>query len=390
MESIATKQLLAEIEKWPRRFQATLPAWTGSALVRASALFAFATFLGLLFSTQIYLGMLSHGHDWWRLLVWQASTWWLWALYVPLVLWLARRFPLHRPIRLRRIALHFLAAIGLGSVHCLAVTPIYRWLEPYQPIADAGGFREEYLEFFQGWFHIEIIVYWGILGLVYSWHYYHRHREGKLRASQLEALLAKAELQALKLQLHPHFLFNALNAVSSLVRRQENDDAVKMLGGLGELLRYVLNNADRQLAPLENELSFIGRYLEIERLRFSDRLLVTVDVDPTTLTLQVPSLILQPLVENALEHGVASHSELAHSVVETRRIGDRLSLTVEDDGPGLDTNPPRAGIGLGITRSRLTELYHDDFDLTVEGRDHGGVIARILIPVRPPDLEDPA
>lgn len=387
MQALVSKPLTADVATPPARLQAFLPAWTRSALVRFAALLAFATFLGLLFSTQIYLGMLSHGHDWWRLFVWQASTWWLWALFVPIVLWLARRVPLHRPIRIRRFAFHFVAAIGLGALHCLLITPIFQWLDPYQPVAGAGGFLEEYLDFFEGWFHLEIIVYWGILGLAYSWHYYQRHREGQLRASQLEALLARAELQALKLQLHPHFLFNALNAVSGLVRRRQNDDAVKMISGLGELLRYVLNTADRQWVPLEDELSFIERYLEIERVRFADRLLVTVDVDSTTLGVPVPSLILQPLVENALEHGVARHSEISNVIVATHRLRDRLRLTVRDDGPGLQGKEPEEGIGLENTRARLRELYDEDFDLQLRDGKKAGAVAEILIPTEPPDLE---
>lgn len=387
MEAIATEPLAAELERPVKHVRTVLPAWTASVSVRAGALMAFATFLGLLFSTQIYLGMLSHGHDWWRLFVWQASAWWLWALFVPAVLWLARRFPLHRPLRLRIFGLHFVAATALGALHCLAVTPVFRWLDPYQPVAEAGGFRDVYRDLFEGWFHIEIIVYWGILGLAYAWHYYQRHREGQLRASQLEALLAKAELHALKLQLHPHFLFNALNAVSHLVRRRENEDAVKMLGGLGELLRYVLSTADRQLVPLEDELGFIEHYLEIERIRFADRLLVTLDVDSNTLANPVPSLILQPLVENALEHGVASHSEIANVVVEARVAGDRVSLKVLDDGPGLDSEPPVEGVGLQNTRARLDELYHHDYELSVRNSTAGGTVARILLPRRPPDLE---
>ena len=263
-----------------------------------------------------------------------------------------------------------------------------------------GGlpFLAQYSWLFDSWFHIDLIVYWAIVGLAYARSYYQRYRERELRAAQLEALLAKAELQALKLQLHPHFLFNALHAVAGLVRRGENADAVRMIAGLSDLLRYVLDSADRQLVPLAEELAFLERYLDVQRLRFGDRLSAEIDAAPDTLGLEVPILILQPLVENALEHGLARRAGPGHLRLTARREGDRLALRLRDDGRGLagggaggEGTGDGAGVGLENSRARLRELYGEGSALTLRDAEGGpGAVAELILPARPAAGENAA
>ncbi len=359
-----------------------VPPWVRSAALRAAALAGFCLFLAALFASQIYLGMLTHGHDWWRLFLWQAGGWSLWGLAAPAVLALGRRLRLERGRRVRNVLAHAAIGVVLAIAHLAPVTWLTQAIDPYQPVQSGLAFSAQYRELIPTWFPLNVLVYWGILGAGQAWHYYRRFRERELRASQLEALLARAELQALKLQLHPHFLFNSLNAVAGLVRRGDNPQAVRMLAGLSDLLRYVLDNAERQTVLLGEELEFIRRYLEIQQLRFGDRLASELAVEPTALAVRVPNLVLQPLVENALEHGVAGRGRGRIRLTGELR-GGRLLLAVEDDGAGLDAGGASFGVGLENTRARLEQQYGGDFGLELALGDGGGVVARLDLPAAP-------
>ncbi len=326
--------------------------------------------------------MLTHGHDWWRLFLWQAGGWSLWGLAAPAVLALGRRLRLERGRRVRNVLAHAAIGVVLAIAHLAPVTWLTQAIDPYQPVQSGLAFSAQYRELIPTWFPLNVLVYWGILGAGQAWHYYRRFRERELRASQLEALLARAELQALKLQLHPHFLFNSLNAVAGLVRRGDNPQAVRMLAGLSDLLRYVLDNAERQTVLLGEELEFIRRYLEIQQLRFGDRLASELAVEPTALAVRVPNLVLQPLVENALEHGVAGRGRGRIRLTGELR-GGRLLLAVEDDGAGLDAGGASFGVGLENTRARLEQQYGGDFGLELALGDGGGVVARLDLPAAP-------
>ncbi len=355
-----------------------------TALLRVAVVAALCAFLAALFASQIYLGMLAHGHDWWRLFAWQAGSWSLWGLLAPAVLRLGRGLRLDRGRRLRHAFAHAGIAVGVALAHVVPVTWLTQWVEPYRPVVSGLGFGEQYLELVYSWFPVNVLVYCGILGASYAWHYYHRLQEREVRASQLEARLARAELQALKLQLHPHFLFNALHAVAGLVREGEERAAVKMLTGLGELLRYVIDTAERQLVPLAEELAFVERYLEIQQARFPDRLRVEIDAGPDTIGIEVPSLVLQPLVENALEHGLAGRAGQGKVRIEARRESGRLRVRVEDDGPGPGGGPERQGLGLENTRSRLRELYAESAALVLREGARGGAVAELNLPAESP------
>jgi two-component system LytT family sensor kinase len=343
-------------------------------------LLGFWSLVALLQSSEIYLKMLSHGHSWWHLFLWHWVLWALWAVLTPVVLVLARRYPLERSPRLRHVVLHAGAAVVLSVLHLLPVTAATIALRPYAPIEEPGPFGREYVLLMMGWLHVDFLVYWAILGVAYAYDYRQRLRERDLRTSQLQAQLARAQLAALQLQIHPHFLFNSLNAVAGLIRKQRTEAALSMLAGLGELLRYVLDSAATPFVPLEKELDFAARYLEIQQVRFSDRLESRLDVAPGLLGAPVPTLILQPLVENAIEHGIAREGGGAVEI-QVREEPSRLRLSVRDNGPGLE-DPGRDGLGLANTRARLMEIYGAAADIRLD-EDEGGVTVSLTLPIAP-------
>ena len=345
---------------------------------------------GLLTSAQQHLSSSLSGrpYPWWMSFALQMPIAAAWALATPGILWLGRRFPLPD----RRWPLH--AAVHLAAclsfVFLLDLGAVWYWphLVPLQPGAKPLLARAARL--FVVWIFSDGLLYWTILAVSSAADHYRRFRERELTASQLETQLARADLQGLKMQLHPHFLFNALHTIGSLVRTGDRDNAVKVTAGLGDLLRRMLDGAAQQEVPLKQELDFIRSYLDIEQIRFRDRLQVSFQVDPEVLDAKVPHLILQPLVENAIRHGIAPHLFAGRVSVGARKVNGRLQLVVRDDGPGVgDGDAARPGIGLSNSRARLARLYGEDFALEVSNLPQGGLQARIELPfhLAPADWE---
>jgi LytS/YehU family sensor histidine kinase len=225
-------------------------------------------------------------------------------------------------------------------------------------------------------------VQWGVL---YYRRYQERSREAlkfELRASELQSQLMSARLHALKMQLQPHFLFNTLNAITVLVRQQKGKDAEQMLGHLSDLLRGVLEDVDAQEVSLRRELEYLQLYLAIEQVRFPDRLRVEVSVNPETQESSVPQLILQPIVENAIRHGIGRSSSAGRILISASKVDGTVELRVQDDGPGLrpSDSSEEEGIGLANTRARLQQLYGQNARLEIENCDRGGVIVTMNIP----------
>jgi sensor histidine kinase YesM len=230
-------------------------------------------------------------------------------------------------------------------------------------------------------------IYWAILASIVSTQYYRRFRDHELRTSQLETQLALAQLQMLRMQLHPHFLFNTLNAISALLHK-DADKADIMLARLGELLRTTLESTGTQKIPLRQELEFIQPYLEIEKARLGDRLKVQMDIDPEVMDAAVPNLVLQPLVENAIRHGIAPYAQTGRLDIRARPENGMLRIEVKDNGPGLSPEQQasasagsfRAGVGIANTRARLQQLYgpHHQFEMT-NGPSQGLTVS-LLIP----------
>ncbi len=351
-----------------------------------AASFCFWTALGLLYTSQLYVGTVLEGmhHSFWRLLVWQlGGCWYVWFVATPVILWLGRRFPFERAAWRASLAVHVVASTALSLVHTAWVVLSTIQLRPFDEMQKESAFWDMFEGRWMSQLHLELIVYGMILGFGYALDYYRRFREREFRASQLEAQLAQAQLQALKMQLQPHFLFNTLNGIAGLVRDNRNKAAVRMIAGLSDLLRHTLENSGRQEVALRDELEFLELYLDIQQMRFSDRLNVRMEIAPETLDARVPNLILQPLVENAIRHGISPRASSGTVGVSARRDEDFLELRVYDDGPGLRPEGATRGAGIGLTntRARLEQLYGDNYRFDVQDRTGGGVEATLLLPL---------
>jgi two-component system LytT family sensor kinase len=345
----------------------------------------FWTFFGLLAGSQLYFGVRMEGIHlpFWRVFGVNLLGWWPWILATPIVLALARRFPIERGTWWRVLPIHLLACLIIWAAHFAFFTYVGTIWPPFGTPRTPRSFWDMFLGRAMSEFHLDLLIYAATLGVSYAVSYYLRFREGELRASQLEAQLVQAQLQTLKMQLQPHFLFNTLNGIAGLVRDSKNKAAVDMIVGLSDLLRYTLENAGKQEVPLKEELEFLELYLDIQQMRFSDRLKVEMHVTPETLDAMVPNLILQPLVENAIRHGISRRMASGTVGVTAQRDNELLHITIYDDGPGLkrdDGLKTIEGVGLSNTRARLSQLYGEKQKFTLSDREGGGVAAALVIP----------
>lgn len=308
----------------------------------------------------------------------------VWSVFTPAAIWLARRYPpFEGPHWPRGVAVNLVASAIAVFLEVLLVTVNGRWVRG--PMPSDGPALVSALRASVYWFPSDCWLYWAIVAGDYGVTHYRRLRERELSASQLEAQLAEARLQALKTQLQPHFLFNALHTIGQLVRTGQDALAVQVVAGLGDLLRRVLDGAGTQEVSLKQELEFLRSYLDVEQVRFRDRLKAVVDADPDTLDARVPYLILQPLVENAIHHGIAPRASSGRLLISARRIAGSLHLTVRDDGSGLVSggmSRDSRGVGLANTSERLRQLYGDAASFEVVSADDGGTVARVVVPFR--------
>jgi two-component system LytT family sensor kinase len=310
------------------------------------------------------------------LFVWWATRFYLWAALSPAVVGLLRRFPL-QPIAAARVFVHFIASLVFSLIHMglhmsLAVVLIGR-------TTLSGGPSSLVVQFVHS-YPLGVLAYWVIIVIVNTTDHYERIGVEQLRSSKLQAQLAEARLRTLQMQLQPHFVFNALHSLSDLVT-EEPKTAVRLIARLGDFLRLTLQNSTAQGVPLKRELDFLDAYLEIERVRFGDRLKVVFEIDPQSLDAEVPSLILQPLVENAIRHGVASHIGPGLVQLVTKRRGLTLLIEIRDNGPGMPTNA-REGLGLRNTHERLRQTYGLEYSLEVRNQGESGVVVSCELPYR--------
>ncbi len=364
--------------------------WRSTLLV-----IALATAFGLLQGAMVYVGLRQEsGLDFTpslpRFLAWQVATWMVWAAMAPGILALAARV---RPERTGRwLAVHLPAAVLAACLHAAAGVLISLAVQPFGRPASAP-LTAQLVGRLTSTLHLEVLVYFAIVGASYTVDYYRRFRDRELRAAQLEGRLAEARLDALRLQLQPHFLFNTLHTVAALVRQDENAAAVETLARLSDLLRASFEGGGRSLVPLDEELALAERYLAIQQVRFGDRLRIEQEVDPSLLGLAVPPFVLQPLLENALRHGLAVRAGAGLVRVVAKRSGALLRLEVHDDGRGLidGGGPAVEGVGLANTRARLEQLFGDAARLELLARAGGGVVARLTLPAveTPPARERP-
>jgi hypothetical protein len=347
--------------------------------VRWSIILGLWTLLVLFFASETFfaLGLAGQPITWGQAMLYELPGWYIWALFAPAIVWLGTRVRFERD-RIVFAALFHATASALFSIFQLTLeTALTRAL---QPAAVGGASFTQSLRFvLETGSHFNLIAYWGVLSASYVLAFYRRTQERDLRTSQLETRLAQARLQVLEMELQPHFLFNTLNTVSALVHK-DPDTAERMIARLGDLLRLTLDRSPQQEVTLEQELELLSRYIDIEQTRFRDRLTVNLHVEPATLGARVPRLLLQPIVENAIRHGIARRS--AAGLIEgaaERRAGDLL-LRIIDNGPGLRDRPLKPGIGLSNTRERLQQLYQGRQRLEWQDRPEGGLAVTVAIP----------
>jgi two-component sensor histidine kinase len=341
-----------------------------------------ALFTGL--SALVYALMSGYGHgrpggpppiaEWAANFATMLADWYLWALFAPLVFWLGARISFTGRGWLRVVIPHLVLGVAIAfvkvSVRYWIGRAIPMLAQPWPGILDT--------------LPQNALVYWSILGAGYALDYYRRFRDRELRAAHLESRLARAQLDVLRMQLHPHFLFNTLHTVSVLVREGDNETADRVIARLSELLRLSIDLEATNEVPLSRELEILSAYLDIQQTRFQERLRVSIDVDATARDGLVPTLILQPLVENSIRHGIG-HRETGGSVgIVGRRVGDRLDMTIRDDGPGMATSASNAsgGVGLANTHARLERLYGRDHRFEYRNEATGGFSVLVSVPWR--------
>ena len=359
------------------------------------------TLIGLFFCGQNVLRYVTRGDPilWDRAVYAEMLYWYIWALLTPFILWYARCYRIERFQWWRGLLAHLLLSLVVAPFQeFIWRLNLFSWILDHQPVVQV---IERVLQW-KGPLVVGSLTgfykYWMIVAIYYAFDYYRKYRQRerealdfKLRATQLEAQLTSAQLDALKMQLHPHFLFNTLNAISVLMRAGETQTADQMLLRLSDLLRVTLENVGAQEVSLKQELDFLKRYLDIEQIRFQDRLTVQLDIDPDTLDVQVPNLILQPLVENAVRHGIASRLAPGHIIIRSQRADGMLTLEVRDDGPGLSEEALaelKEGVGLSNTRARLMQHYGTAHRFELGKAIEGGLRVALAIPIRT-DPTDP-
>lgn len=359
--------------------------------------------LGLAFSlidmARVYYIQLGRDlpRPWWIAFVSSAPFWAPLGLALLLFVKLARRFPLERGRWGRSLAVHLVVALLFAVVHPVVsglladVIGFYTAPEVLPPRFRDGSLLDfmevmtvVHLRKFFGWHpHLLLLSYAATVAAASAGRYLEGERAAAAHAARLEASLAQARLEALRMQLNPHFLFNALNAASVLALKGESEKVVAMLARLSELLRLVLDSS-AQVVRLVDEVAVLDRYLEVERVRFEDRLTVAVEVEPAVLDAEVPSLVLQPLAENAIRHGISRRPGPGRLEVRARAAGGRLEIELSDSGPGFSAagGGLSRGVGLANTRERLAQLYGAEAALELGDAPDGGGVVRLLLPLR--------
>ncbi|PWT90639.1 MAG: hypothetical protein C5B54_06760 [Acidobacteria bacterium] len=336
------------------------------------------TFLACYFTVDRMFFVASNGRspDWPQHYI-HLGRWYIWALLTPVVLKLASRYPLQKPL-LKPLLIHFAGMLMIWCTACIAYAGL-KWA------AGAGQIPFRNYVSFMPYFGLDAICYTTIAALENAVRYSRRFKWSQLRKARLNADLARSQLQVLKMQLHPHFLFNALNSLSQLMR-EDLDAAEDMIKNLKEFLQATLYDPDVHQIPFEKELQFLNRYLAIESIRFSDKLKVKMNIDPEAKKVLVPNLILQPIVENAIKHGIAFRRDPGEVEITAERRNGVLTVSVRDHGPGLGKTRQelisRPRVGISNTRERLFQMYGTRHRFELVNAPEGGLLVIMEIPTR--------
>jgi sensor histidine kinase YesM len=356
--------------------------------VRWITILIISLIIGLTFAAQQYISMNQKGFPttWGPPLKEQVPFWLVWGLISPLIFSASRKITMSREQWKSGLLKHVPLAISFSLLHLtiyLAILVFIGESDARKAITSSAEFLSLLAKLNFG---IRIWSYVMLAAIGYAIDYYGRYQEGTIRASQLEAQLAQAQLQALKMQLHPHFLFNTLNSISALLRK-DADAADHMLARLGDFLRLTLRSSGSQEVTVDQELEFLRCYLEIEQIRFQDRLTVDIHVDPEATSVKVPNLILQPIVENAIRHGIAAQDVSGHIEISARCLNGSLEMKVRDNGPGLPRDEisgqpvVREGVGIKNTVSRLQQMYGTNYRFDIGDLRGGGLEVTLSIPL---------
>jgi signal transduction histidine kinase len=353
----------------------------GKRLTAAAGVIGLWTIPGVMYSLETaYSWRLEGiGEPVWRAALYQMPGWYVWAVLMYPLMRLARAFPLSRGRWLRSVPVHALACFAVAVCYASVKSTMARWALPGLV---QGGFFERVVNQLAQWLPATVITYAGVLAVTAAIGHARTAQQRDLQAAQLTAELSRAQLAALRAQIHPHFVFNTLHTVAAIVRARDPEKAVAVLASLAEILRDTFRGAPDREVPLREELAWIARYLAIQQARFADRVEIAWSVGDGTLDALVPQMVLQPLVENAFRHGVARRDTVAHIELSAGRAGDRLELCVRDDGPPFDATPAAAEssqIGLASTRARLALLYAGAAQLTL-ARTAEGTVATVALP----------
>jgi sensor histidine kinase YesM len=349
-------------------------------LIRGFGWVALWSIVGLAIASEIYLSsnFLGRSISWGEAISDSLEDWYVYGVLSLPVVWLARRFPPERGSRWVTAAIHLAAALAFSLAFILVRTVVGEvdGLLTREP----ASFAEIFHPLLVRTFPFNLLVYGVILSVSHALDYYRKYHERTVQTLELEKHLTEARLQALLHQLKPHFLFNTLNGIASLMHT-DVDAADRMLVRLSELLRITMSHTGAPQTTLREEVAFLERYLDIEKIRFRNRLDVVIAVDADAIDAQVPSLILQPMVENAMRHGVEPHARMGLIELRGARQDGNLVLTVSDNGAGIsDAAPKREGIGVANTRARLVELYGERQKFELVNKPEGGLCVRITIP----------
>ena len=350
--------------------------------------FAVWTLIGLSFASRTYLYYVRLGVDmeWKPILYSYLLDYYLWGLASPFIFLFCRRYLIERQNLARHLLLHACAGVGF-TFAVIFVSILSYW---YLGLADVSKIPTLGALFAKSFFspmmiHEGLIAFWMTAIAAHAFEFYHQSKVGKLQTAELSAQLANAQLSALKMQLHPHFLFNTLNSIAALLHK-DVEAADRMVARLSDFLRLTLKSSETHSVSLERELEFLNTYLEIEKIRFQNRLVVETEIEPEARAAQVPNLILQPIVENAVRHGLARVKSNGLLRISARIDDGKLTIEVEDNGPGFQTNGKangngRKGVGLANTTARLERFYKGDYRFEITDKpDTRGTVVSLVVP----------
>jgi two-component system LytT family sensor kinase len=346
--------------------------------IQALLVFGVWTLLAVFSSSQaaVYLAQRGEPIVWRDLLAGRFADWYSCALFTPIFFWLARRYPIDRQSWRVTVPLTLAVTSACVVLKYAILVPMEHWMGLNLKSSFGGALSRNFAN--------ESMVFWAVIGVVHALEFNRRYREREVAAADLRARLSEAQLDALRSQIHPHFLFNALHSISTLMHR-DVESADTMLTRLSDLLRVTMKHHGNNEITLRDELELVDNYIEIMRVRFGDRLTVVRNVDPDALDVLVPQFILQPLVENAFDHGIARTPGASIIELGAVRSGGRLELSVSDDGRGASALPPdgrKNGIGLTNTRLRLEQLYGSQQSMSLEKLPYRGTRVAIAVPWR--------